>query len=441
MTTLHRKSRGASEQTINDASYYYTTIDAMDASSSSSTNNSSKSKSAKETYVSESSSNNVNSSKARRSSRYIRRSSHHLFSGSGHGSGPPSSQSPSSSSSRKMSTLQLRAFFTVCVLLYFSTLFFAEDIVNFGKFMSSEQTRQKIFSQWKPMHSAAKQYLRAAIADPLGTETNRNTEQEDFVKTAAVALGDAVVTNADGEAMTTPAPSANVQREPPVVNSEVLQEVQSLAPAKEEEGNATLEKPVATEDREKEAVERFKQEDVNPVEETREQKRDADSEEQHEQTLDPSPIDDGGFDGDTTEEDVPQVPDKQEDRPRDSEVLSAEPEQNDAKAIAEGKARYRAHGERDKQGIPDALDENETDRDVADPTENANHGTPKSEEAVAEASDPAVEEAKSPPSEDAPIDLSEVEENSTKTPDAAEEEEEDHETQDGFHHHHLDEAR
>ncbi|KAF1326865.1 hypothetical protein FI667_g8011, partial [Globisporangium splendens] len=172
MTTLHRKPRG-------DARYFHTAVDinevdAVDSSSKTS-------ESSRQVYRNNSSNSSPGSSKGRRSSKYIRRGLYSSSSGSSYSGGGASL----SSSSKKMSTLQLRTFFVVCVLLYFCALFFAQEIVSFGKFVNSEQTRQKIFSQWKPMHSAASQYLRAAMTDP--EVVNGEKRDADFVKAADVS--------------------------------------------------------------------------------------------------------------------------------------------------------------------------------------------------------------------------------------------------------------
>ncbi|KAF1776084.1 Alpha/Beta hydrolase fold [Phytophthora cactorum] len=47
--------------------------------------------------------------------------------------------------SRKISSLQLRACFVLCVLLYFGAIYFADDIANIGRVVGSEQSSQNFF--------------------------------------------------------------------------------------------------------------------------------------------------------------------------------------------------------------------------------------------------------------------------------------------------------
>jgi hypothetical protein len=47
--------------------------------------------------------------------------------------------------SRKISSLQLRACFLLCVLLYFAAIYFADDIASFGRVVGSEQNSQNFF--------------------------------------------------------------------------------------------------------------------------------------------------------------------------------------------------------------------------------------------------------------------------------------------------------
>ncbi|ETP53105.1 hypothetical protein F442_01953 [Phytophthora nicotianae P10297] len=47
--------------------------------------------------------------------------------------------------SRKISSLQLRACFVLCVLLYFGAIYFADDIANIGRAVGSEQSSQNFF--------------------------------------------------------------------------------------------------------------------------------------------------------------------------------------------------------------------------------------------------------------------------------------------------------
>ncbi|KAI9910598.1 hypothetical protein PsorP6_011234 [Peronosclerospora sorghi] len=48
--------------------------------------------------------------------------------------------------SRKISSLQLRACFMLCVLLYFAAIYFADDIVSIGRVVSSEQSTHTFFT-------------------------------------------------------------------------------------------------------------------------------------------------------------------------------------------------------------------------------------------------------------------------------------------------------
>lgn len=202
MTTLHRKPRGASEQSasVSGATSYYTTIDILPSLSASSAKNAS--------GVNSTSSGSHQSSKTRRhgGGKYVRRSG--LFGG---GSGSPSSSS--TAQSKKMSTTQLRAFFAACVLVYLSALYFAEDIVKFGKAVNSDATRQKIFSQWRPMHSAAKQYLRSIV------DTANGGRDGAVVVNATVASEPetpaAVAKKQEEMESRNPQPSMNSEREPP----------------------------------------------------------------------------------------------------------------------------------------------------------------------------------------------------------------------------------
>ncbi|GMF48134.1 unnamed protein product [Phytophthora fragariaefolia] len=47
--------------------------------------------------------------------------------------------------SRKISSLQLRACFALCVLLYFGAIYFADDIASIGRVVGSEQSSQNFF--------------------------------------------------------------------------------------------------------------------------------------------------------------------------------------------------------------------------------------------------------------------------------------------------------
>ncbi|KAH7485413.1 hypothetical protein PRIC1_004720 [Phytophthora ramorum] len=47
--------------------------------------------------------------------------------------------------SRKISSLQLRACFALCVLLYFGAIYFADDIASLGRVVGSEQNSQSFF--------------------------------------------------------------------------------------------------------------------------------------------------------------------------------------------------------------------------------------------------------------------------------------------------------
>lgn len=208
MTTLHRKPRGASELSASaggggtsSTTSYYTTIDILPSSSARDA-----------TSVHSTNGDSHQSSKTRRhgGSKYVRRSG---FFGRGNGS-PSSSTSSSASStaSKKMSTTQLRAFFAACVLVYLSALCFAEDIVKFGKAVNSDATRQKIFSQWRPMHSAAKQVLRSIVdtangnSDGAAVVVANVTEPLPKPETAL---------EKQEEKSGSPEPSMNSEREPP----------------------------------------------------------------------------------------------------------------------------------------------------------------------------------------------------------------------------------
>lgn len=216
MTTLHRKPRGVFEQSASSTSNggalsetsYYTTIDILPSSS------------AREATSVHSASISINgshqSSKTRRhgGGKYVRRSG---FFGRGNGSPSGSSSSSSSAASKKMSTTQLRAFFAACVLVYLSALCFAEDIVKFGKAVNSDATRQKIFSQWRPMHSAAKQVLRSIVdsangnGDGAAVVVANATEPLPAPETAALETAATEMEEKSGS----PEPSMNSEREPP----------------------------------------------------------------------------------------------------------------------------------------------------------------------------------------------------------------------------------
>lgn len=47
--------------------------------------------------------------------------------------------------SRKISSLQLRVCFLLCVLLYFGAIYFADDIASIGRVVGSEQSSQNFF--------------------------------------------------------------------------------------------------------------------------------------------------------------------------------------------------------------------------------------------------------------------------------------------------------
>lgn len=111
-----------------------------------------------------------------------------------------------------MSTTQLRAFFAVCVLVYLSALCFAEDIVKFGKAVNSDATRQKIFSQWRPMHSAAKQVLRSIV----DTANGNGDDAAVVVANATKPLSKPETAAPEKQEKSgSPEPSMNSEREPP----------------------------------------------------------------------------------------------------------------------------------------------------------------------------------------------------------------------------------
>lgn len=182
MTTLHRKPRIATAHTNEQLPSYYTTIDILPSAVTSSSSSANAIGSSK-LYTSVKDFDDVAvSSKVRRQHghhKYARRSG--LF---GAFSRKPLPSSPPKKK-KKMSTTQLRAFFVACVLVYLGALCFADDIVRFGKAVNSDATRQKIFSQWRPMHSAASEYLRAMVADPLSL---RPTGDEQDAATPSVAV-------------------------------------------------------------------------------------------------------------------------------------------------------------------------------------------------------------------------------------------------------------
>uniref|UniRef100_K3XC25 Uncharacterized protein n=1 Tax=Globisporangium ultimum (strain ATCC 200006 / CBS 805.95 / DAOM BR144) TaxID=431595 RepID=K3XC25_GLOUD len=382
-----------------------------------------------------------------------------------------------------MSTLQLRTFFAVCVLLYFCALFFAQEIVSFGKFVNSEQTRQKIFSQWKPMHSAASQYLRAAMTEP---EVVRDEKRDvDFVKAADASELPKSDEEKDGD-------DKAVSEEQDVPSPATHHVDASAAPASYEPSlNPPQEAPPTahTQDQEHREPEHEKAAETHkhgerappPISVTPEDHQDAE--------------DDSGAAA-TMDENSSQVPLDAENRHREPDYLSREPQQKDEverahhpvatdlhRAANEPTLHEKTDRDADDSTIthannvnpsnnPPIISRNERESTVVRTAEAESQNAPTDTAAAAAAipslahtDEPAHSPPSAPPSK--PIELddvsaapvpvrgdegaadamkeSEKQVTASATPAtearANEEENGGHETQDGFHHYHLDEAR
>ncbi|KAF4317907.1 hypothetical protein BBO99_00007555 [Phytophthora kernoviae] len=100
--------------------------------------------------------------------------------------------------SRKISSLQLRACFMLCVLLYFGAIYFADDITNLGRVVGSEQNNKSFF-----VHSL----------QPRGRGNVRVGRAVDAKRVEAIAVPTKTVTTLSGRTEAEAQPTA-AQRRP-----------------------------------------------------------------------------------------------------------------------------------------------------------------------------------------------------------------------------------
>ncbi|KAK1943195.1 hypothetical protein P3T76_005832 [Phytophthora citrophthora] len=131
--------------------------------------------------------------------------------------------------SRKISSLQLRACFLLCVLLYFGAIYFADDIASIGRVVGSEQNSQNFF-----VHSLRPRGRNVRIGRAVDT---KKAEVAAILEETATALNGQRL-HVDQNNLLTEVPEAITQL--PQVEVAKPEEAQLVEPVKQEERSVDL---------------------------------------------------------------------------------------------------------------------------------------------------------------------------------------------------------